>query len=251
MKKIIIPLLLIIVINVNSQTTTPIVVSSTGAFYSNSTASLSVTVGELTAISTVSNTSINLILTQGFQQNSASTSLPVRLIQFTGTKKISNNILNWKVIEEKDIEQYEVQSSVDGNNYTTIGTLKATNSGSNENSYSYTDNIVSKSIVYYRLLIHEKNGSSFYSWIVRIGSVGKQYKIYPNPVKDVLTIEVTADQNSTKEIQMFDMQGKLVWKNNYFFNIGNNTIKINLTKQTSGSYLLQGLDVDAIKIIKN
>ena len=228
MKKIIIPFILLFVINVNAQTTTPIVVSSTGAFYSNSTASLSVTVGELTAISTLSNTSINLILTQGFQQNSATASLPVRLIQFTGTKKSTNNILNWKVVEEKDIEQYEVQSSVDGNNYSTIGTVKATNSGSNENSYSYTDNAVSKGVVYYRLLIHEKNGSSFYSWIVRISSIGKQYKIYPNPVKDELTIEVTADQNSNKEIKLFNMQGKLVWKNNYLLNAGNNTIKINL-----------------------
>ena len=237
--------------NVNSQTTTPIVVSSSGAFYLNSTASLSVTVGELTAISTASNSTNNLILTQGFQQNSAGSSLPVRLIQFTGTKKSTNNILNWKVVEEMGIEKYEVQSSFDGNNYLTIGTVKATNSGSNENSYNYTDNSISKVVVYYRLLIHEKSGSSFYSWIVRISSIGKQYKIYPNPVKDLLTIEVTADLNNTKEIQLFDMQGKLVWKNSYLLTAGNNTIKINLTNQTSGSYLLKGLDVDAIKIIKN
>ena len=98
MKKLILPLLLLIVLNLNSQTTTPNVVSTSGGFYANSTASLSVTVGELTSVSTVSNASINLILTQGFQQNNSSTGLPVKLIQFTGCKKTTFNYLTSRLL---------------------------------------------------------------------------------------------------------------------------------------------------------
>jgi hypothetical protein len=251
MKKLILPLLLLLVLNLNSQTTTPNVVSTSGGFYANSTASLSVTVGELTSVSTISNASINLILTQGFQQNNSSTGLPVKLIKFTGTKKTTFNYLNWSVVNEIGIDKYEVQSSVDGNSYSTIATIKATNSGSVENTYSFIDSSISKPVTYYRLLIYDRNGTSFYSWVVRINSVGQSYKIYPNPVKDELTVELVANQNKSSEIQLFDMQGKLVFKNTYYLTTGNNIIKINLTNQVAGTYLLQGLDTDGIKIIKN
>ncbi len=251
MKRILIPFLLLIVITVTAQTTSPQVISTAGNFYSNSTASLSVTVGELTSVSTVNNPSINLTLTQGFQQNFDGTTFPVRLIEFTGTKKIVCNSINWKVVDEMDMDHYAIQRSFDGNNYSTIGIVKATNGGVSEKLYNYNDSTATKAITYYRLLMYEKSGSSSYSWVIRISSIEKPYKIYPNPVKDVLTLEVTSDQNYSREIQLFDMQGKLVWKNSYTLNVGNNIIKINLTKQLPGSYLLRGLSTDAIKIIKN
>jgi len=50
-----------------SQTTSPNIVASSGGFYSNATAQLSFTTGELCAIQTISGGTN--ILTQGFQQN--------------------------------------------------------------------------------------------------------------------------------------------------------------------------------------
>jgi hypothetical protein len=69
MRKLLLLLLMALLDNlpVRSQSLSPVVVSTSGAFYSNSTAMLSSTIGELTMVQTF--ISGNSILTQGFQQD--------------------------------------------------------------------------------------------------------------------------------------------------------------------------------------
>ncbi len=60
--------LIIICTCANAQSLSPQVFASAGGFYSKNQGSFSVTIGEAPAIQTVSNSSINLILKQGFHQ---------------------------------------------------------------------------------------------------------------------------------------------------------------------------------------
>src|SRR5262245_53217001 len=63
-------IILLFIISVPAQSLTPFVVASSGSFYSNSTAQLSFTTGEMAMVETFH--TANNFLTQGFQQPSDS-----------------------------------------------------------------------------------------------------------------------------------------------------------------------------------
>lgn len=225
------------------------VVSSAGANYSNSQGSLSVTIGE-PVTQTVSNVSINFILTQGFQQSNVSTTVPLRLIEFSGVRTNVEAKLKWKVANEVNIASYTLQRSYNGTNFTDIGSVISFNNGALENNYNYTDVNAGKSTVYYKLIIKEKDGSVSYSWIVSITGDNEQIRIYPMPVTKSFTIDVSTNEASQKKLQLFDVTGKMVWSQNYSLVIGRNILNIDISNLASGTYVLTGLNEKSVKIIK-
>ncbi len=87
--------------------------------------------------------------------------LPVKLTGFKAVKDKSNVVLNWSVAQEINIEDYQIQRSVDGVNFTTIQSVKARNHSAVQTSYTYTDNKPLNGVNYYRLLISENGGREF------------------------------------------------------------------------------------------
>ena len=243
-------LILITLIN-HAQTLTPIVISTSGANFSTSQVSLSVTIGELTAIETVSNNSINLILTQGFQQNHNIVALPLKLIDFKNIKVGNSNQLKWSVISEFNINSYYVQSSIDGINFRNIDTILAKNNNQKQTSYSVIDKDINFGNNYYRLQINESNGSKWYSWVIKVNENEKNIKLYPMPLSNTLFIELYQQKRELKELKLMDIVGKTIWTKSFYFEKGLNNIQIDFSKQNSGTYLLIGLDNKGIQLIKN
>jgi hypothetical protein len=64
------------------QTFTPTVIASAGEVYTNSQGSLSVTIGEMSAVETFQNVGANLIINQGFQQYEQNRTVPLKFISF-------------------------------------------------------------------------------------------------------------------------------------------------------------------------
>ena len=74
--------------------------------------------------------------------------------------------LKWKVRSEKNIKGYEVERSLDGNNFERLDLIKAKENSNDTNEYSYVDRSVFKSSSYtftYRLKILENEGAYSYS----------------------------------------------------------------------------------------
>lgn len=224
------------------------VIATSGGFYNHATGSLSVTIGE-PVFTTVSNSNINLILTQGFQQNQAQSSLPLQLIAFNARKENNLIALQWKTINEFDIKHFTVLRSTNGIDFENVGTVNAINNPRLENTYQFKDANNNKT-VYYKLLITEKDGSSKHSWIVSLSNQSEEVKIYPVPVKSSLTIEINQTNSSQTNIQLFDLSGKLLYQQNYSLVTGANKIVLQIAHLPQGTYLLKGLTETAIKIIK-
>lgn len=224
------------------------VISSSGAYYTNSNGSLSVTIGE-PVFTTISNSNINLILTQGFQQNQAQSSLPLQLIAFNAKKENNQIALKWKTINEFDIKHFIVLRSTNGINFESVGTVNAINNPRLENTYQFKDANNNKT-VYYKLLITEKDGTSKHSWIVSLSNQSEEIKIYPVPVKSSLTIEINQTGTEKTDIQLFDLTGKLLYQQTYNLVNGTNKIVLQIAHLPQGTYLLKGLSETAIKIIK-
>lgn len=151
--------------------------------------------------------------------------LPVRLLYFTGTIAGKDALLNWQVAGTKDLEGFELQHSPDGRNFTKLAYIGAGVSG----SYQYPDQDAGGGDNFYRLLVYEKSGGSFYSNIVLItlGS-GKTriIRLLDNPVETYITPIISSASVQPVEAVISDAVGRQLLVENSKLAAGENRWKI-------------------------
>ncbi len=135
--------------------------------------------------------------------------LPVRFTDIFAKRTGKIVDVNWQVAEEKGIAIYEVERSVNGEEFVTIGSL---NAGGNE-EYLYLDTDPYASVNYYRIKAVEHNGGIFYSKIVHVNGIGNQgsVNIYPNPVSGKnFQLLFNNLSEGRYDIRMYNINGRLV-----------------------------------------
>jgi hypothetical protein len=112
--------------------------------------------------------------------------LPVTLVQFTAVYNGVAVELSWVTATEQNSDHFEIQRSVDGVQFTSIGIVAAAGISTSSNNYSFTDGQPYLGNNYYRLKIVDINGASKYSVVILVksGDSKKGITVYPNPVKD-------------------------------------------------------------------
>jgi hypothetical protein len=107
--------------------------------------------------------------------------LPVSFSSFTLKEYTAKTTLSWQMGDESDVDHYEIQKSINGNDFTIIGT--ADNKGLA--IYNFDDNTAEAKTVYYRINAVYKNGSAHYSMILSLKKNGhaQSFEVSPNPVK--------------------------------------------------------------------
>lgn len=111
--------------------------------------------------------------------------LPATLISFTANKQNESVVLRWITTNEAKVKAYVLEKSIDGVNYTSIGTVSASRLPAAQNKYEYRDNQISSSRNFYRLKIVDADDAFSYSNIVLFKEAlinEKGISIYPNPV---------------------------------------------------------------------
>lgn len=181
-----------------------------------------------------------------------STPLPVTLLNFDGYHTSGKNILSWKTADEKNNSHFEIETSKDGKNFYQIGKVEGKNIPSSVSDYSFTDNLPSTGINYYRLKQVDIDGKSAYSKIisVTVNDMQRPFVVYPNPARDNLTIDF-AESSPNTSIELFAADGKLVKK----LIPGNiqSTVSIDISNFNSGVYIIQirsGKGMQQLKFIK-
>lgn len=162
-------------------------------------------------------------------------SLPVTVTKFTAQLKNNSVQLNWNTVNEQNISTYEVERSVDGRTFTSIATVRASNSS----SYNTIDNNPQYGINYYRLKVNEQNGKVNYSNIIQI-QVGKQVStlvtVYPNPIiNNVLSVQLVNAAKGSYSISLYNTAGQKVYEKTLEHQGGSSTENLAI-----GSLLSQG-----------
>jgi hypothetical protein len=147
-----------------------------------------------------------LIITDQFN------ALPVKLTSFIGENLGKYSILSWTSVAEKNLINYEVEKSIDGKTFETIGLIKATNSNT-KTDYSFSDYTnTAADLIYYRLKINEQKGIVNYSQIVAIQNnsiIEPVLSVYPNPANQFININLP-ENNNLREVLFYDINGKLM-----------------------------------------
>jgi hypothetical protein len=178
----------------------------------------------------------------------------VSVTEFTGSKSGHENVLNWKVNDEKGLDHFEVQKSENGNDYSTIATFDP----NGNKSYNYTDGTSSDgSSVYYRIKIVGPDGVSSYSNIVTLENQSFVWKVgvYPNPAGTYFTVNIASPQNDKATILITDLQGRKMYKKQYTLIGGDNHLPITQSAAfANGTYVISVFSshkTETIKAIKN
>ena len=162
--------------------------------------------------------------------------LPVKItnydLRFTNEHRVLNS---WTTASEINTSHFNVQRSMDGKDFKTVGTIAAKGFG----DYSFTDNqlpITNEQLtLYYRLEIVDKDGSKTYSEIrnVELGIRNLAINVYPNPVQ--LGSRITIDCKGAKEIVITDYTGRVV----YIDKTNRTSYIINLKSFLAGTYFVR------------
>jgi len=122
----------------------------------------------------------------------ANGTLPVKLISFAANLQNKNVMLQWQTADELNLAKYNVQRSMDGHTFSTIGTVIPKGNSAAEKNYSYLDNNIitlNTSPIYYRLQMQDIDGKLSYSKIEMVKPAAEiQLNIIPNPGKDFINI---------------------------------------------------------------
>ena len=137
------------------------------------------------------------------------TTVPVEWLDFTALKKEAVTVLNWSTTSETNSDQYNIERSLDGQQFETIGKVKAAGNSTAVSYYTFEDKEISDGIVYYRIKQIDFNGAFKYSLIIHIENTSKGFLAsnFPNPFDEFTTINFELEYDGPVEIVLYSMQG--------------------------------------------
>jgi hypothetical protein len=115
--------------------------------------------------------------------------LPIKLFSFTAIKSHSNVEIEWITSSEINNDYFTIERSNNGSEWEAINKIKGAGNSNTTLKYFDIDKQPLSGISYYRLKQTDFNGDYSYSEITMVDFKQKdKVVIYPNPIKDNLTI---------------------------------------------------------------
>jgi len=135
--------------------------------------------------------------------------LPVTLAAFEAERKESVTLVTWSTTSEINSKEFEIQRSTDGKNWTAIGTVPTTGTGTAKENYQFTDLLPESGLNYYRLKMIDQDNSFSFSQIRSVHFPEFSWaKLYPNPVNQMLYISIR--NNRVKKMRLIDLSGRVM-----------------------------------------
>ena len=164
--------------------------------------------------------------------------LPLKLLTFTAKKEGKTNHLQWSTSNEVNVDRFEVERSNDAREYVRMQNVKC--KMQNGSSYDFIDHSPLTTHNYYRLKMVDKDGRFEYSPVRVISNNSSFYvSAHPNPVKDILQVEIVSDKKAALQMQIISQDGKVLMSELWNPPSGGRGAALNVSALQSGSYFLR------------
>jgi len=139
---------------------------------------------------------------------------PVTLSSFTGKLEGKSIQILWSTESEENFDYFNVERSIDGKTYNTLGTKKGAGNSKNRINYSFMDYGPIYGLAYYRLTAIDIDGTFEIFNAITVSFVPDDLlvSIYPNPIQDNkfnLNINLPTIAN-IKRAAIIDINGALI-----------------------------------------
>jgi hypothetical protein len=178
-----------------------------------------------------------------------------QFLNFYGKVLNNKSSLKWVAQNEENLKEYEVEKSVDGINFISVGKVGALDD-LNESSYVFNDPGMISNFAYYRLkLISQEFNSHKYSKTIVLYNRDAPLKLTTvNPFRNNLRIDIFTPEGGNTEIYLCDIYGKVVSKKTLQLTKGDSNVELeNVSGLPPGLYILRATNNGAIvqnKLIK-
>lgn len=164
--------------------------------------------------------------------------VPITLVDFKGAFINQKINLQWAFVNEVSNAQFEIERSKNGRDFFAIGVVNANGNSTIKSDYLFTDEKPFNGNNYYRLKQIDISGEYWFSNTIVLKNTNDNIavKIYPNPVKDFIGIELQEKLPNDFIIVINTIEGKLVYKKSFNQNITN--YLISTQNFVNGNYIL-------------
>lgn len=157
--------------------------------------------------------------------------------------------LTWTTLQEQNVQHFEIEKSVDGVNFYSIGKVKANGNSNSLKDYNYTDNRFAATS-FYRLKMVDVDNKFTISNVVRAIKIsGGTIYVFPNPVTSgKLNLQISNKQKGEYCLKLFNGSAQLVYSKTIKHKGGTSTELIQFSNQLpKGIYHLELVAVDGTK----
>ncbi len=184
--------------------------------------------------------------TKRMNVRTAATPLPLTLMQFKGAAHQDGIGLQWKVADEKEVADYEIEHSSDLRSFSMAGQVAATNAAL-EHDYSYLHKAPVAGNNYYRLRMNDVDGTYTYSAVVNVyyGKAGS-VMLTPVPASDRVVLTHTHEDWMHRQVEIRNMMGGLVQT----IILNGQQTNIDIAGLTKGFYLVRMPDGTVLRLEK-
>ncbi|BDS12538.1 T9SS type A sorting domain-containing protein [Aureispira anguillae] len=147
--------------------------------------------------------------------------------------------VDWTASSEQEIDYYEVERSQDAITAETVEQIKA--KGLSNVAYRIIDENAYRGTSYYRIKTVDYDGNARYSdWKVVSIEGWDIVRVFPVPTDDYLTIQLSSNQNSRIDLEVYDALGTLVHQERKSISSANSQqLKMTTSQLSAGIYYLK------------
>ena len=196
-----------------------------------------------------------------FQGNSA---LPVTLTDFGAVYANDQVNVKWTTTFEMNNDHFEVERSLDGTSFKSVGTVKGQGVSAIKHNYQFNDdiskNVLNRNDIYYRLKQVDADGKASYTkvLVVRVYRTKslQSLSVTPNPAINDIKVNVQLNENSYIVMKVANSNGIEVVRKTTRGSTGSNTFSLEGTSHLqAGVYFLEVIinsnERMMVKLIKN
>jgi len=165
--------------------------------------------------------------------------LPVLFTKFETHCTNNGATVSWSTTSESNTNYFELQRSINGNDWASVNVIKAAGNSSTGHTYQLPDFNGGASL--YRIKEVDMDGQTIYTSIIRTNCEVKTVDmvIYPVPARDLLNVVIRSVKSLKTQLFIIDGVGKVVRKIDATLLNGSNTFQFNLNGLASGEYLIR------------
>jgi len=166
--------------------------------------------------------------------------LPISLLDFTATNMGSFVSLNWITATEVNNDFFTIQRSVDGAEFSHVGTIKGAGTSTKKMNYAFYDETPLAGISYYRLKQTDFDGNASYSNIVKINRDEEpMLTVSPNPM-----VGKTATMNIRGTFTIINSVGQVMFTKE-------NSNEFDVSTLSAGVYLIRSGSGQVCRLVIN
>jgi hypothetical protein len=160
--------------------------------------------------------------------------------------------ISWKTLQEQNTTVFVVRRSINGSNWTNIGSLPAAGNSQHTLSYTFTDPQPTGGTSYYQVFEQDFDGHQTYSPVVISQCTqAESIKVYPMPVQNYCWVSIHSERRGSVSMNLYNSVGTLLNQKLFSIQSGNNVFEFSLQAYPKGIYSMVFTGNDGkVKVIR-